>query len=148
MSLLRTLWCTEFPCSRRHKSFWMHEGIHFSATTLKPPAYYCVSPPCAAETVLTRRGMNRGPLRVSNCVWHWDVGACGLQGVGSVDQACSGANAWSDWDLGSLEAKSMPWALCHVPRVALEQFFHCGGMHCPTGGGRCHWGVPLPCSNA
>lgn len=33
------------------------------------------------------------------------------------------ANARSDWDLGSLEAKSMPWALCHVPRVALEQFF-------------------------
>lgn len=92
MSLLRTLWCTEFPCSRRHKSFWMHEGIHFSATTLKPPAYYCVSPPCAAETVLTRRGMNRGPLRVSNCVWHWDVGACWLQGVGSVDQSCSGAS--------------------------------------------------------
>ena len=30
-----------------------------------------------------------------------------------------------DWDLGSLEAGSTPWALCHVPLVVPEQFFAC-----------------------
>ena len=27
----------------------------------------------------------------------------------------------ADWDLGNLGAQSMPWPLCHVPRVIPEQ---------------------------
>lgn len=43
-------------------------------------------------------------------------GSCGFQGVASFEWACSGASHrwWLDWDLQSLEARLMLWALCFL----------------------------------
>ena len=51
-------------------------------------------------------------------------------------------DAQSDWDLGNSEARSAPWSLCHVPQFIPELFFHCGGAHCPAGGGTAIWESP------
>ena len=51
-------------------------------------------------------------------------------------------DAWLDWDLGYLEARSTPWTLWCVPQTLPEQFLWCVSAHCPAGRataiGECH----------
>ena len=50
----------------------------------------------------------------------------------------------SDWDLGSLEARTAPLTLLCVPQTIPEQFVQCGRVHYPEERGHCHHGRPLP----
>ena len=62
--------------------------------------------------------------------------SCMLGGGTSMDQTCSAhlTDAWSDWDLGNLEARSTGWALHCVPRAVAEPCLWCVRAHCPAGG--------------
>lgn len=52
---------------------------------------------------------------------------------GTRTLAVGAMDAQSLWNLGTLEARSMPWAW-HVPLAIPEQFLQCSRVHCPAGG--------------
>lgn len=52
---------------------------------------------------------------------------------GTRTLAVGAMDAQSLWNLGTLEARSMPWAW-HPPLAIPEQFLQCSRVHCPAGG--------------
>ncbi len=97
--------------------------FHWSATTLKPLAQYCVGSHCAAKTALMHQGMDSTrPLSVSCSIWQQDISSisfksCTLYGeppwIGFVHPAHP-IDAQLDWDLGNLKATSTPWTVAGV----------------------------------
>ena len=64
-------------------------------------------------------------LDYGDVLWSWHQGICigSFESLACMGQTCSACptNAWSDWDMGHLEAMPMPRALCHVPHTIPEQ---------------------------
>lgn len=52
---------------------------------------------------------------------------CGIQLV-----LAHPANGLLDWDLGNLEARSVPQVVCFVCQAIPEKFLQCGELHCLT----------------
>lgn len=86
------------------------------AAALKPPAER------------TRRSWNPDPaegghglLSVSRAACQRDIdwGSSGPWGVRGWGPSSS-LNARLDWELGSSQTRSQPWAICHVPRIIPE----------------------------
>ena len=95
-------------------------------------------PSCSPNSYdLSRHGLWGCPVVSGTRVWYsGSSGSCMLRGEASMDQTCSAylKDAWSDWDLGNVEARPTPWALYCVPRAVPEQCLQCVRAHYPAGG--------------
>ena len=121
-----------------------------SVTTLQSPTEYCAGFPCAAQTVLTSQCGHETSGGVQSCLamWHlWQTFLVLYVGGARMDWTCfsrshrSDQIGRSDWDLGNLEAGSIPRALCYDPFVMFLISF-CGVSGC-IWECRCHGEVYL-----